>query len=107
MPLLTVTSRVNQDNLQDIIQEDLIKGEVYLKYNPAYKRIIVVMARVHPGESNSSFVMEGFLRFITGGTEEAKELRNKFIFKIIPMVNPDGVISGNYRSSLGGSDLNR
>ncbi len=29
------------------------------------------------------------------------------IFKIVPMINPDGVIHGNYRSSLGGCDLNR
>jgi murein tripeptide amidase MpaA len=31
----------------------------------------------------------------------------RIIFKIIPMVNPDGVIIGNYRSSMAGCDLNR
>ncbi len=30
-----------------------------------------------------------------------------FVFKIVPMLNPDGVILGNYRSSLSGQDLNR
>ena len=30
-----------------------------------------------------------------------------FIFKIVPMLNPDGVIVGNYRCSLTGRDLNR
>jgi murein tripeptide amidase MpaA len=34
-------------------------------------------------------------------------LRSKFIFKIIPMVNVDGVILGNHRVSLAGKDLNR
>ena len=29
------------------------------------------------------------------------------MFKIIPMLNPDGVINGNYRCSLAGCDLNR
>ena len=29
-----------------------------------------------------------------------------FVFKIIPMLNPDEVINGNYRCSLVGSDLN-
>ena len=34
-------------------------------------------------------------------------LRDMFIFKIVPMLNPDGVIVGNYRCSLAGRDLNR
>lgn len=29
------------------------------------------------------------------------------MFKIVPMLNPDGVIAGNYRCSLAGVDLNR
>jgi cytosolic carboxypeptidase protein 2/3 len=34
-------------------------------------------------------------------------LRDNFLFKIVPMVNPDGVINGNTRCSLAGVDLNR
>lgn len=45
--------------------------------------------------------------FITGDSVVAKKLRHKFIFKLIPMLNPDGVIVGNTRSSLTGRDLNR
>jgi hypothetical protein len=37
----------------------------------------------------------------------AKVLRDHIIFKIVPMLNPDGVVLGNYRSSLMGFDLNR
>ncbi|GFO12547.1 cytosolic carboxypeptidase 2-like [Plakobranchus ocellatus] len=71
------------------------------------KKGIVISGRVHPGESQASWVMKGLLEFLTGPDPEAQELRNKFIFKIVPMVNPDGVIVGNYRCSLAARDLNR
>ena len=62
---------------------------------------------MHPGETVASFIMEGFLQFITGSTQEAIDLRRNVVFKVVPMINPDGVIAGNYRSSLSGNDLNR
>ena len=34
-------------------------------------------------------------------------MRDKFVFKLVPMLNPDGVIVGNYRCSLAARDLNR
>lgn len=30
-----------------------------------------------------------------------------FVFYIVPMLNPDGVIAGNFRTSYSGKDLNR
>ncbi|CAO1376261.1 unnamed protein product [Diamesa serratosioi] len=71
------------------------------------KKAVVISARVHPGETPSSWMMKGFMDFITGDTFVAKKLRHKFIFKLVPMLNPDGVIVGNTRSSLTGRDLNR
>ena len=62
---------------------------------------------MHPGESNASFIMEGIIDFVMSDAPEAKILRDKYVFKIVPMLNPDGVIVGNYRCSLGGYDLNR
>jgi len=71
------------------------------------KPYIVLSARVHPGESPASLMIEGVLDFLTGDTPEAVELRRRFIFKIVPMLNPDGVILGNSRCHGGGADLNR
>lgn len=71
------------------------------------KKVVVISARVHPGETNGSWMMKGFLDFITSMEPDAVTLRGHFIFKVIPMLNPDGVIVGNYRCSLAGRDLNR
>lgn len=30
-----------------------------------------------------------------------------FIFKVVPMLNPDGCLVGNHRCSISGLDLNR
>ncbi|CAH1237446.1 unnamed protein product [Diabrotica balteata] len=74
---------------------------------PKKKKAIVLSARVHPGETPSSWIMKGILDFLTSDCGTAKELRDKFIFKIVPMLNPDGVIVGNNRCSLSAKDLNR
>ena len=71
------------------------------------RQVIVISARVHPGETVGSWMMHGLMEFLTGESNEAQVLRENFIFKLIPMLNPDGVINGNYRSNLAGVDLNR
>lgn len=71
------------------------------------KKAVILTARVHPGETNSSWVMKGFLDYILSSQIDAQLLRDTFVFKVVPMLNPDGVIVGNYRCSLTGRDLNR
>jgi len=73
----------------------------------AERPAVILTARVHPGESNSSFIIEGVIRYLTSADPGADLLRSRYVFKIVPMLNPDGVIIGNYRSSLSGCDLNR
>lgn len=76
--------------------------------NFASRKAVVITARVHPGETVGSWMMRGVLFFLTDPHNmEAKMLRENFVFKIVPMLNPDGVINGNYRCSLAGCDLNR
>lgn len=69
--------------------------------------IIAITARVHPGETVGSWMCEGLLRFLTSNSVEADRSRKMCQFLVIPMLNPDGVICGNYRSDLSGVDLNR
>ncbi|XP_006782341.2 cytosolic carboxypeptidase 4 [Neolamprologus brichardi] len=68
---------------------------------------IVLSSRVHPGESNASWVMKGTLEFLCSNDLVAQSLREAFVFKVIPMLNPDGVINGTNRCDLNSKDLNR
>jgi hypothetical protein len=98
----------------------------------AARQAVVLTARVHPGETNSSWMMQGILNFLlqaapssitpssfnssTGAPADsllsspaavAAFLRRRFVFFLVPVLNPDGVVNGNYRCSLAGVDLNR
>jgi len=70
LPILTVTSKVercSKDKLGAPVEIDRSEftNEAHIPPHK-YKKYMVVCARVHPGETNSSFIMQGFIEFITG-----------------------------------------
>ena len=71
------------------------------------RKAVVIIGRQHPGETVGSYVVKGMYEFLMGDSDEAKKLREIYIFKIVPMMNPDGVLVGNSRTSFAGCDLNR
>ena len=52
-------------------------------------------------------MMQGLLEAVTAPTHEAATLRRSLVLKIVPMLNVDGVVLGNYRCGVAGLDLNR
>lgn len=72
--------------------------------------VVWVLGRQHPGETTSSYMVEGIINYLVSlysGKGNKSELLDNFIFKIVPMLNVDGVIHGNTRAELTGVDPNR
>lgn len=100
LDLLTIT---NPEISSQYAKKFLLStGEKIIK-----KKTIFITSRVHPGESPSSWICHGLISFLLSEHPSAILLRDFTIFKIIPMLNPDGVFLGNYRCSSVGNDLNR
>lgn len=75
IPMITITSRLNTDlneyNLVKLTEFETNDSKVSI---PMYKRkkYVIIMARVHPGETVSSFIIEGLVRYLTGNSLEAQ-----------------------------------
>lgn len=52
-------------------------------------------------------MMNGIIKYLFSGSPEAKLLLENFVFYIVPIINPDGVSEGNYRTDSQGNNLNR
>ena len=70
------------------------------------KKTIFLMAMQHPGEDAGSYFIEGMINFLLSEGEDAVNARKKFVFKLIPMMNPDGVFNGTSRYNMEMEDLN-
>jgi murein tripeptide amidase MpaA len=72
------------------------------------QRTVWLIARQHPGETPASWAIEGLLKRLAKAADEpTRELLERAVIRVVPIVNPDGAELGNHRTSASGADLNR
>jgi murein tripeptide amidase MpaA len=108
MKLLTISSYIGitkerEEMLPGLFSKSLSRPFKFVKEKPC----VFLTARVHPGETPGSHMLNGMIDLILEESEQGELLRNNFVFKIIPMLNPDGVYRGYYRLDTQGQNLNR
>ena len=107
--LLTITSKKNiinnkkESNINGLFPD---KNRCNLILHD--KHIIFITARVHPGETPGALMFNGILKLlIDNDNQMSKILLDNFIFKLIPIINVDGVSNGYFRLNNEGYNLNR
>ncbi|KAI8119598.1 hypothetical protein FF38_00119 [Lucilia cuprina] len=104
----TLLTKSLQNRNVDLITIDHVSGKTKTnRIDRSFIRVIIILCRSHANASPASFMCQGFLEFLLSNHNIAKVLRENFVFKIVPMVNPDGVFLGNNRCNLIGQDMNR
>eukprot|EP00960_Hanusia_phi_P023773 701013-Hanusia_phi.AAC.2 len=108
MEVLTITdyfgaSSEREERIPDLFPEGKDRPLLFPE-----KKYFVLSARVHPGESPAQWMWDGALEFLVNREDpRAKALRRAFVFKVVPIINPDGVARGHYRADTQGLNLNR
>jgi murein tripeptide amidase MpaA len=66
------------------------------------------IARQHPGETQASWWMEGFLDRLSDADDAlVRWLKARATFYVVPNMNPDGSFRGHLRTNAQGANLNR
>lgn len=69
--------------------------------------VLFLVGRQHPPEVSGAVAFFAFYETLMADTDLAEQFRQRFQVVAIPMLNPDGVVGGNWRHNLGSTDLNR
>ncbi len=112
LDLLTEVSRV-PDARTEVIGHSVLGRPLHLvtvsnfARPDAEKKVVWLQARQHAWECGTSFLVEGALKFVISDAPAARRLRDEFLFKFVPMINPDSVVRGEVRFNANGFDPNR
>jgi predicted deacylase len=70
------------------------------------KKVVLITALQHAGEYPGGFIVEGLVNFLLSNDPVAVQARKESIYKIVPMMNPDGIFHGMTRYNSNNEDLN-
>ena len=73
----------------------------------AQKKVIWLTARHHCGETPGSWALEGTLRWLLSDDRRAEYLRKRYLFRVVPFADLDGVVEGYYGKERAPLDFNR
>lgn len=104
--LVSITKRSNRAQVRQPAWESL-KGTSDRPWIFEGRQAVFISARVHPGETPASYMLEGLLDFLASSDPNAQELLRRYVFHVVPVLNPDGVAHGHHRLDLRGANLNR
>jgi hypothetical protein len=71
------------------------------------RHTVFIHTRTHPNEVQTTWVVNEVIRYLLSENEYARRLREKVIFHIVPMYNPDGVELEYGRENANKIDLER
>lgn len=76
--------------------------------NQDASRKVWIIARQHPGETMSEWLVEGLIEaMLDRANPVARQLLQYAVLYIVPNMNPDGSVRGNLRTNAAGANLNR
>jgi cytosolic carboxypeptidase protein 6 len=68
---------------------------------------LVLLSRQHPPEVAGEWAFDAFAETLLADTPLARDFRAQFAVLMMPLINPDGIAGGYWRSNRGLVDLNR
>ena len=74
---------------------------------PDNKEWLLVIGRQHPPELTGAFGLLAFVEQLIADGQLQQSFFERFNVLVVPLMNPDGVVNGNWRHNMGGRDLNR
>jgi cytosolic carboxypeptidase protein 6 len=67
----------------------------------------ILLARQHPPEVAGEWAFDAFTATVLADTDLARSFRARFAILFLPLINPDGIAGGYWRTNRGLVDLNR